>query len=74
MQRLKYCNINCIENEFHFITQCSFYDSERANLYSQILFKNNNFIPLCDNDKATWLLLQEDEDILFALGTYLQLF
>ena len=26
---------------------------------------------LCDIDKATWLLLQEDEKILFALGTYI---
>ena len=67
----KHCNLNCIENEFHFITQCSFYDSERTDLYNQIQFKNNNFISLCDNDKAIWLLLQEDEDILFAFGTYI---
>ena len=32
---------------------------------------NNNFISLSDNDKARWLLLQEDRDILFALGTYI---
>ena len=67
----KHCNLNKIETEFHFITQCLFYDSERTDLYNQIQFKNNNFIPLCDNDKAIWLLLQEDEDILFAFGTYI---
>ena len=26
---------------------------------------------LCDIDKARWLLIQEDENILFALGTYI---
>ena len=44
---------------------------EKARLYSQVHHKNNNFMPLCDNDKARWLLFQEDRDILFALGTYI---
>lgn len=67
----KHCNFNCIENEFHFLSRCSLYETERAKLYNQVHHKNNNFISLSDNDKARWLLLQEDRDILFALGTYI---
>ena len=68
----KDCNFNCIANEFHFLSQFSLYETERAKLYSQVHHKNNNFMSLCDNDKARWLLLQEDRDILSALGTYIQ--
>ena len=67
----KLCNLNCIENEFHYISQCPFYEPERTKLYNQIEYTNNNFMSLCDIDKARWLLIQEDENILFALGTYI---
>ena len=69
----KHCNFNCIENEFHFLSRCSLYETERAKLYSQVQHKNNNFMSLCDNDKARRLrlLLREDSDISFALGTYI---
>ena len=67
----KHCNFNCIDNEFHFLSRCSLYETERAKLYNQVQHKNNNFMSLCINDKARWLLLQEDRDILFALGTYI---
>ena len=67
----KNCNLNCIENEFHFLSRCSLYETERTHLYLQIQRKNDNFMSLHDNDKARWLLLQEDIDILWALGTYI---
>ena len=31
----KYCNFDCIENEFYFLSRCSFSETERAQLYSQ---------------------------------------
>ena len=40
-------------------------------LYSQINHLNNNFTSLSDNDKAKWLLLQTDPNIIVALGTYI---
>ena len=40
-------------------------------LYYHIHPKNSNFMPLCDNDKALWLLSQEDKNILSALVTYI---
>ena len=62
----KHCNFNCIENKFHFLSRCFLYETERAKLYSQVHHTNNNFMSLCDNGKARWLLLQEGRDILFA--------
>ena len=32
----KHCNFNCIENEFHFLSRCSLYETERTKLYGQI--------------------------------------
>ena len=32
---------------------------------------NSNFMSLCENDKALWLLSQEDKNILSALVTYI---
>ena len=33
----KHCNLNLIENEFHFLSQCSLYNQERkTNLYDHI--------------------------------------
>ena len=55
----------------YFLSRCSLYETERAKLYSQVHHKNNYFILLSDNDKARWLLLQEDRDILFGLCTYI---
>ena len=59
-----HCNFNCIENEFNYLSQCLFNESERIKLYNQMQYKNNNLMSLCD------ILLQEDENILFTLGTY----
>ena len=67
----KHCDLKCIENEFHFLSQCPLYETERTMLYSQINHLNNNFTSLSDNDKAKWLLLQEDPNIIVALGTYI---
>ena len=31
----------------------------------------DSYLLISYNDKARWILLQEDRDILFALGTYI---
>ena len=69
----KNCNLQCIENEFHFLSRCPLYDSERTVLYSQINHVSNNFNSLNYLDKAKWLLMQEDQNILVALGTYIHI-
>ena len=67
----KHCKLNCIENEIHFLSQCSLYQAERNKFYDQIYHIDNNFMLLDDNDKAKWLLSQEDKNILFALGSFI---
>ena len=69
----KNCNLQCIENEFHFLSRCPLYETERTVLYSQINHVSNNFNSLNDLDKAKWLLTQEDQNILVALGTYVHI-
>ena len=54
-------NLKCIENEFHFLSRYPLYETERTKLYNQIHHINDNFISLSDNDKAKWLLLQEEQ-------------
>ena len=65
------CNINAIENEFHFLTQCSWYNKERVKLFEKVRNFNCNFVLLNDIDKAIWLLLQEHLDSLLALGSFI---
>ena len=33
----EHCNLNLIENEFHFLSQCSLYEPERKKLYDHII-------------------------------------
>ena len=40
-------------------------------LYDHIHPLNSNFMSLCENDKALWLLSQEDNNILSALSIYI---
>ena len=69
----KHCKLNCIENGIHFLSQYSLYQAERNEFYNQIYHINNNFMLLGDNDKAKWLLPQEDtcKYILSALGSFI---
>ena len=39
----KFCNLNEVENEIHFITRCLKYDSEREEFYKTIRKLNANF-------------------------------
>lgn len=66
-----HCSLNKTENEIHFLTQCTLYKSERLHLFNNISDTNPNFVLLNDNDKAIWLLLQEDPNILRSLATYI---
>ena len=63
--------MNTIENEFHFLSQCSFYKDERTELFNKKKNSNGNFVFLNNIDKARLLLLQEHQEILLALGSYI---
>ena len=66
----KHCNLNLIENEFHFLLLCSLYEPERKT-FDHIHIINSYYMSLCAHDKALWLLSQEDNNILSAVGTYI---
>ena len=42
-----------------------YHQAEKNKLYDQIHHINNNLILLDDNDKAKWLLSQEDKKIFY---------
>ena len=63
--------MNAIENEFHFLFNCSFYNAERRELFYKINKFNANYTYLNIIDKARWVLLQENQEIFLALGTYI---
>ena len=65
------CNLNEVENEIHFLTLCSKYETERTELYKNISLKNANFATLNDTNKALWLLSQEREHVLTELAFYI---
>ena len=57
------CCLNEVENEIHFLTHCSKYETERTELYKAICLNYSNFVLLYDTNKALWLLSHEREDI-----------
>ena len=65
------CCLNEVENEIHFLTRCSKYESEREEFYKTICLHNANFNFLDDANKALWLLSQEREDVLKELALYI---
>lgn len=67
------CDMNEVEDEFHFLTKCKLFEKERAELFKKVTLKNENFWSLSLNDKATWLLIQEDIHILGVLAHYIDI-
>ena len=45
--------------------------TRKKELFDHIHPINSKFMSLCVNDKSIWLLSQEDNNILSALGTYI---
>ena len=56
--------MNAIENEFHILINCSFYNAEKSEFFYKINKFNVNYTYLNIIDKARWLLLQEDQEII----------
>ena len=50
--------MDTFENEFHFLTQCSFfYNTERTALFNKAINIISNFALLNNVNKVRWLLL-----------------
>ena len=66
------CDAHEVENEFHFLLNCSLYHDERENLFNRINLLNTNFRFLNLTDKGLWLLTQEDLNILEHLASFIE--
>ena len=68
----KQCFLNKVEDETHFIFDCSCYDSKRFKLFDYIKQETPNFASLKSSDKMIWLMTCENSYILnmFAKSVY----
>lgn len=67
------CNSGQIENELHFLTECTTYNQERENLYTVARKHCQNFDALHLEDKMIWLLSAENTQIIYSLAQYIHL-
>ena len=65
------CDINEVEDEFHFLLRCKLFKDEREILFNKVTLINKNFDSLNLIDKGTWLVIQEDLIILEILARYI---
>ena len=52
----KYCNLNDIENEYHFLFICSLYDCKREILFNEIALKHSNMCTLLPPAKFIYIM------------------
>jgi hypothetical protein len=64
------CTLNITEDEFHLVAECPAYKTLRENLELK-LSKTPNVINLARDNKAIWLLTNEDKNICKALGKFI---
>jgi predicted transposase YbfD/YdcC len=64
------CDLNVAEDEFHLLTICPHYETLRETILSTSV-NNPNIHILNKEDKAIWLLTNEDKNICKALGKYI---
>ena len=66
----KKCNYNKVEDEIHFICECSLYNAERIRLFEYVNHKIPNFVSLNSHDKFIWLMTCENSDILSRFAEF----
>jgi hypothetical protein len=62
------CNVNVVENEYHFVCECPMYDDCRSTMSNNISNKHPEFDMLCTQDKFIFLVKNEWQ----ILSRYLQ--
>lgn len=67
-----HCNLREIEDEFHFMMKCTFYEDSRAKLLSDIseVFDVTN---LSDNDIFLKLMCAQDYDIVKCVSNFVDI-
>lgn len=56
----QFCNDNVIENEEHFLFNCTFYENLRSILFDNVTNKINNFDNMSSNEKFSVLMNEEN--------------
>jgi hypothetical protein len=67
----QYCDLNCVENEYHFIMECPFYQFERENAFGKL-----DFIAIDWNDSNlvfNLLLSNMDSDICSVVSDFVNI-
>ena len=67
----KYCPINAVVNETHFISQCPHYEAERNRLYQNVASISPSFNHLGDQQKTTILLKSQSPFFLQKVGQFI---
>ena len=65
------CNLGKIEDEYHFMLECSLYKSLRQQFFKTLTNSNGYFISYCPHDKFIWIMTTEDMGTLNQLGEFI---
>ena len=65
------CSSNEVEDEVHFLFNCTSLDNERSQIILKINAVCKNFTNLDSKNKLIWLMNNEDKDILVELCSYI---
>lgn len=68
----KKCSSGCVEDEIHFLTSCEKFNSDRDALFDFVCHKMPNFTLLDNQQKIIYLLSCEDNQVLNAVGNFIQ--
>ena len=66
-----FCNLNCVEDEIHFLTNCPLYIEERKAFFHFLSDTYKNFNLLSNNQKFLWIMTNEDHSVLVKLCDFL---
>ena len=65
------CSEGAVEDEQHFLIDCSKFNEYRNNLFQTVNSNHKKFSKLDNLQTFFWLLTNEDSDILHIMGLYL---
>ncbi len=63
------CDMNAVEDEFHFLCKCPYYDEIRNPLYNFVINKTEKFVNMSDNEKFIHLMTSSNQRV----GKFLKL-
>ena len=64
------CKRNCVEDEKHFLIDCTEYESLRQQLYFHISENDATFINLTDHDRTLYLLRLDNDKTSHIVAKY----